>query len=247
MTVNLWTATSVALKNLYQCSRLLLNKYESEGFMKLITRQEHNIMNKSITKLWAKPMSSIMPNSSQEIPPNGSTTAPLSIQSLDDGGAPSPLKPDRQPSGEPKPKRRKGDREGKKDVDRSPPTGVSLADLGGVDSVIEELNELVAMPMLYPETYIRTGIQPPRGVLLHGPPGCGKTMIANAFAAEIAVSFIPLSAPSLVAGMSGESEKKIRDIFEEAKRMAPCLVFIDEIDVIMGKRESAQRRWRKES
>jgi ribosome biogenesis ATPase len=114
-----------------------------------------------------------------------------------------------------------------------------------VDDVIEELNELVAMPMLYPDTYIRTGIQPPRGVLLHGPPGCGKTMIANAFAAEIGVSFIPLSAPSLVAGMSGESEKKIRDIFEEAKRMAPCLVFIDEIDVIMGKRESAQREMEK--
>lgn len=70
-------------------------------------------------------------------------------------------------------------------------------------------------------------------------------MIANAFAAEIGVSFIPLSAPSLVAGMSGESEKKIRDIFEEAKRMAPCLVFIDEIDVIMGKRESAQREMEK--
>jgi ribosome biogenesis ATPase len=130
-------------------------------------------------------------------------------------------------------------------VDRTPPTDISLENLGGVDNVIEELNELVAMPMLYPDTYIRTGIQPPRGVLLHGPPGCGKTMIANAFAAEIGVSFIPLSAPSLVAGMSGESEKKIRDIFEEAKRMAPCLVFIDEIDVIMGKRESAQREMEK--
>jgi ribosome biogenesis ATPase len=70
-------------------------------------------------------------------------------------------------------------------------------------------------------------------------------MLANAFAAEIGVSFIPLSAPSLVAGMSGESEKKIREIFDEAKRMAPCLVFIDEIDVIMGKRESAQREMEK--
>jgi ribosome biogenesis ATPase len=70
-------------------------------------------------------------------------------------------------------------------------------------------------------------------------------MIANAFAAEIGVSYIPLSAPSLVAGMSGESEKKIREIFDEAKRMAPCLVFIDEIDVIMGKRDSAQREMEK--
>lgn len=136
-------------------------------------------------------------------------------------------------------------RKAEKEVDRTPPKDISLANLGGVDAVIEDLNELVAMPMLYPETYIRTGIQPPRGVLLHGPPGCGKTMIANAFAAEIGVSFIPLSAPSLVAGMSGESEKKIREVFDEAKRMAPCLVFIDEIDVIMGKRESAQREMEK--
>ncbi|EHL00311.1 putative Uncharacterized AAA domain-containing protein C16E9.10c [Glarea lozoyensis 74030] len=142
-------------------------------------------------------------------------------------------------------KRRKAERTPAKEVDRTPPTDISLDNLGGVESVIEELNELVAMPMLYPDTYIRTGIQPPRGVLLHGPPGCGKTMIANAFAAEIGVSFIPLSAPSLVAGMSGESEKKIREIFDEAKRMAPCLVFIDEIDVIMGKRESAQREMEK--
>lgn len=70
-------------------------------------------------------------------------------------------------------------------------------------------------------------------------------MIANAFAAEIGVSYIPLSAPSLVAGMSGESEKKIREVFDEAKTLAPCLVFIDEIDVIMGKRESAQREMEK--
>ena len=70
-------------------------------------------------------------------------------------------------------------------------------------------------------------------------------MIANAFAAEVGVSYIPLSAPTLVAGMSGESEKKVREIFDEAKRMAPCLVFIDEIDVIMGKRESAQREMEK--
>jgi ribosome biogenesis ATPase len=154
------------------------------------------------------------------------------------------VKADRQPNGEPSKKRRKADRESKV-VDRTPPQDISLANLGGVDDVIEELNELVAMPMLYPETYLKTGIQPPRGVLLHGPPGCGKTMIANAFAAEIGVSFIPLSAPSLVAGMSGESEKKIREIFDEAKKMAPCLVFIDEIDVIMGKRESAQREMEK--
>jgi ribosome biogenesis ATPase len=143
-------------------------------------------------------------------------------------------------------KRRKaGENRQPKDIDRSPPTDVLLSDLGGVDSVIEELNELVATPMLYPETYAKTGIQPPRGILLYGPSGCGKSMIANAFAAEIGVSFIPISAPSIVSGMSGESEKKLRECFEEAKKMAPCLMFIDEIDAITPKRESAQREMEK--
>ena len=202
-------------------------------------------MNKSITRMWAKSTSASANMTPREgtPPPNGLMTPTLPVQTLPNGGTESPARAERQANGEPKLKRRKAD--SRKEVDRTPPTDISLENLGGVDDVIEELNELVAMPMLYPDTYIRTGIQPPRGVLLHGPPGCGKTMIANAFAAEIGVSFIPLSAPSLVAGMSGESEKKIRDIFEEAKRMAPCLVFIDEIDVIMGKRESAQREMEK--
>lgn len=205
--------------------------------------KEHNIMNKSITRMWAKPTSAITTPREDTPPVNGIST-PLIAAQLPSPETESLAKADRQANGEPRLKRRKGG-EAKKDVDRSPPTDISLENLGGVEHVIEELNELVAMPMLYPDTYIRTGIQPPRGVLLHGPPGCGKTMIANAFAAEIGVSFIPLSAPSLVAGMSGESEKKIRDVFDEAKRMAPCLVFIDEIDVIMGKRESAQREMEK--
>ena len=204
-------------------------------------------MNKSITRLWTtKPttpgtMSPVNGNSGA----SGSSTPIVPMPTTTNGEAELTSKLERQANGEPRLKRRKPERDSKKDTDRSPPTDISLESLGGVDNVIEELNELVAMPMLYPETYIRTGIQPPRGVLLHGPPGCGKTMIANAFAAEIRVSFIPISAPSLVAGMSGESEKKIRDIFEEAKRMAPCLVFIDEIDVIMGKRDSAQREMEK--
>ncbi|KAB8290675.1 hypothetical protein EYC80_008316 [Monilinia laxa] len=209
--------------------------------------KEHNIMNRNITKLWVKPASSPTMSPLNGTPSSGTVTplAPMQPILNGNGEVESPLKSDRQANGEPKSKRRKAEREVKKDADRAPPTDISLENLGGVDNVIEELNELVAMPMLYPETYIRTGIQPPRGVLLHGPPGCGKTMIANAFAAEIGVSFIPISAPSLVAGMSGESEKKIRDLFDEAKRMAPCLVFIDEIDVIMGKRESAQREMEK--
>ncbi|EPS93528.1 hypothetical protein FOMPIDRAFT_1055889 [Fomitopsis schrenkii] len=124
--------------------------------------------------------------------------------------------------------------------DYTPPT-TRLADLGGVDACIEKMLELVAMPLCHPEIYIHTGVQSPRGVLLHGPPGCGKTLLANAIAGELGVPFINISAPSVVSGMSGESEKTLRDTFEEAKRIAPCLLFIDEIDAITPKRESAQR------
>ncbi|KAI0050523.1 AAA-domain-containing protein [Auriscalpium vulgare] len=101
--------------------------------------------------------------------------------------------------------------------------------------------ELVAMPLSHPEIYLHTGVQPPRGVLLHGPPGCGKTLLANAIGGELGLPFISISAPSIVSGMSGESEKTLRETFEEAKRVAPCLLFIDEIDAITPKRESAQR------
>ncbi|KAI0077685.1 AAA-domain-containing protein [Panus rudis PR-1116 ss-1] len=124
--------------------------------------------------------------------------------------------------------------------DYAPPT-TRLSDLGGVEPCIEKMLELVAMPLCHPEVYLHTGVQPPRGVLLHGPPGCGKTLLANAIAGELQVPFINISAPSVVSGMSGESEKTLRDTFEEAKRVAPCLLFIDEIDAITPKRESAQR------
>ncbi|RXW18775.1 hypothetical protein EST38_g7091 [Candolleomyces aberdarensis] len=116
-----------------------------------------------------------------------------------------------------------------------------LSDLGGVEACIEKMLELVAMPLCHPEVYLHTGVSPPRGVLLHGPPGCGKTLLANAIAGELGVPFISISAPSIVSGMSGESEKTLRDTFEEAKKASPCLLFIDEIDAITPKRESAQR------
>lgn len=110
---------------------------------------------------------------------------------------------------------------------------------------MQELGDLLILPMTRPQIYTSSKVQPPRGVLLHGPPGCGKTMIANAFAADLGVPFISISAPSIVSGMSGESEKALRDYFEEAKKVAPCLVFIDEIDAITPKRESAQREMEK--
>ncbi|CAB4255577.1 similar to Saccharomyces cerevisiae YLL034C RIX7 Putative ATPase of the AAA family, required for export of pre-ribosomal large subunits from the nucleus [Maudiozyma barnettii] len=125
--------------------------------------------------------------------------------------------------------------------DRSPPTS-NLKQLGGMDDVIAQLMELIGLPMLHPEIYLTTGVEPPRGVLLHGPPGCGKTSIANAVAGELKIPFISISAPSVVSGMSGESEKRIRDLFEEAKSLAPCLMFFDEIDAITPKRDGGAQR-----
>ncbi|ORY80686.1 P-loop containing nucleoside triphosphate hydrolase protein [Leucosporidium creatinivorum] len=116
-----------------------------------------------------------------------------------------------------------------------------LADLGGVDACVEKMLELVALPLCHPEVYLHTGVRPPRGVLLVGPPGCGKTMLAGAIAGELGVPFISISAPSVVSGMSGESEKTLRETFEEAAKLAPCILFIDEIDAITPKRETAQR------
>ena len=185
-------------------------------------------LNKRLVGMWSKQLANTDGN--QTLPNHenmpATTTAPVKKRLV---------------NGEPPTKKRKAAVE----IDRSPPTHVSLADLGGVDHVIQQLEDLIVLPLLHPEVYVRSKIQPPRGILLHGPPGCGKTMIANAFAAELGVSFITLSAPSVVSGMSGESEKALRDHFEEAKKMAPCLVFIDEIDAITPKRESAQREMEK--
>lgn len=119
---------------------------------------------------------------------------------------------------------------------------IKLSSLGGLTAVTTQLMELVGLPILHPEIYQSTGVEPPRGVLLYGPPGCGKTTIANALAGELQVPFISISAPSVVSGMSGESEKKLRDIFEEAKSIAPCIVFIDEIDAITPKRDGGAQR-----
>ena len=184
-----------------------------------------NDLNKSIVNAWAeKPLKA--PSSAQD-----------EVKSLVVEGASRK----RQVNGEPSAKRRKT----LPVPSRAPPTHLSLADLGGVDDVIKELQDLVVLPLLQPAIFSISKIQPPRGILLHGPPGCGKTMLANAFAAELGVPFIALSAPSVVSGMSGESEKALREHFEEAKRAAPCLVFIDEIDAITPKRESAQREMEK--
>lgn len=124
---------------------------------------------------------------------------------------------------------------------RSDPLPIRYQDLGGIDGVLQDVKELIEYPLKHPEVYSWLGVYPPRGVLLHGPPGCGKTALANAIANECRVPFLRISAPEVVSGMSGESEAKVRGLFQEAAAAAPCIIFIDEIDAIAPKRETAQR------
>jgi len=118
---------------------------------------------------------------------------------------------------------------------------IRYSDLGGMEAVLTEVRELLEVPLKHPEIYTALGVTPPRGVLLHGPPGCGKTLLACAIAGELGVSFMKLSAPEVVSGMSGESEQKIRELFQQASVSAPTIIFLDEIDAITPKRETSQR------
>lgn len=149
----------------------------------------------------------------------------------------------RLPDGQPVKKKRKG--ESKTEINTAPPTHIKLEDVGGVGHVKRQLKELLVLPLLRPEEYTAAKIPIPRGILLHGPPGCGKTMISKAFAAKMGVPLIEILGPSVVSGMSGESEKQVREHFEEARRNAPCLLFIDEIDVIAPKRDTSQSQMEK--
>ena len=121
------------------------------------------------------------------------------------------------------------------------PRPVCLADLGGLEGPVATLKELVERPLAHPEVYAWLGVAPPRGVLLHGPPGCGKTALGHAIAREAGVPFFYLSAPEVVGGLSGESESRLRQLFDAARREAPCIVFIDEVDALAPRRESALR------
>lgn len=114
---------------------------------------------------------------------------------------------------------------------------IAYEDIGGLSEEIKKIREMVEIPLKHPEIFQRLGIEPPKGVLLHGPPGTGKTLLAKAVANESEANFILLNGPEIMSKFYGESEKKIRDIFEEAEKTAPSIVFIDELDAIAPKRE----------
>jgi transitional endoplasmic reticulum ATPase len=114
---------------------------------------------------------------------------------------------------------------------------VNYDDVGGMGDTIRQLREMVELPLRYPELFTRLGVAPPKGVLLHGPPGTGKTRLAQAVANESEASFFSINGPEIMGSGYGESEKHLREIFEEATKASPAIVFIDEIDSIAPKRD----------
>ena len=113
---------------------------------------------------------------------------------------------------------------------------VTYDDLGGLAGAIDQLREMVELPLRYPELFQRLGVDPPKGVLLHGPPGTGKTRLARAVANESDAEFFLINGPEIMGSAYGESEKALREIFEQATQNAPSIIFIDEIDSIAPKR-----------
>ena len=119
-------------------------------------------------------------------------------------------------------------------------TGISYEEVGGLRKEIRRVREMIELPLRYPQLFEQLGIDAPKGVLLHGPPGTGKTLLARAVAHETEAKFISVSGPEVIHKFYGESEAKLRGIFEEATKNAPCIIFLDELDAIAPKRETVQ-------
>jgi len=114
--------------------------------------------------------------------------------------------------------------------------GVKYSDIGGLEKQVRELREAVELPLKNPELFRKLGIEPPRGVLLYGPPGCGKTLLAKAVATETKATFIRIVASEFVQKFIGEGARLVREVFEYARKKAPAIIFIDEIDAIASRR-----------
>jgi transitional endoplasmic reticulum ATPase len=116
---------------------------------------------------------------------------------------------------------------------------VGYDDIGGCRRQLEQIREMVELPLRHPQLFKSIGIKPPRGILMYGPPGCGKTMIARAVANETGAFFFLINGPEIMSKLAGESEANLRKAFEEAEKNSPAVIFIDEIDAIAPKREKA--------
>lgn len=113
---------------------------------------------------------------------------------------------------------------------------ITFEDIGGVETIIDQIREVIELPLKHPEIYQHLGIKPHKGILLYGDPGNGKTLIAKAIANEVKAHFIPISGPELISKWHGESEENLRKIFKEARDLQPSIIFFDEIDSVAQKR-----------
>lgn len=195
-----------------------------------------NSLNNSLTQLYRPAPSPPKPLPLQPSSSAGVESTPLKTNPKKKKREPPPepvFDPNFQPSGGPN---------GPSDWinELSWPT-INYSDVGGIEAILKDIRELIEYPLTHPEIYHHLGVDPPRGVLLHGPPGCGKTLLATATAGELKCPLLKVSGPELVSGVSGESELKIRSLFATAKKHAPCILFLDEIDAITPKRSTSQR------
>ncbi|MCP8307265.1 MAG: CDC48 family AAA ATPase [archaeon] len=122
-------------------------------------------------------------------------------------------------------------------IEKGIPLRVTYEEIGGLREEIIRLREIVELPLRHPEVFQRLGIDPPNGILLYGPPGCGKTLLAKALANESEANFFPISGPEIMNKYYGETEARLREIFKDAKENSPSIIFIDELDAIAPKRE----------
>ncbi|EDM01313.1 spermatogenesis associated 5 (predicted), isoform CRA_b [Rattus norvegicus] len=129
--------------------------------------------------------------------------------------------------------------QGMNDIRPSAMREVSWSDIGGLENIKLKLKQAVEWPLKHPKSFSRMGIQPPKGVLLYGPPGCSKTMIAKALANESGLNFLAIKGPELMNKYVGESERAVREVFRKARAVAPSIIFFDELDALAVERGSS--------
>ncbi|RAW46589.1 AAA family ATPase [Halorubrum sp. 48-1-W] len=168
---------------------------------------------------------------------SGSRTRNAGGGTSETGTAEGPTGTDGRPAGEGPPageEPRAGDAAGPPEEHTA---GATYEDIGGLDEELELVRETIELPLSEPEVFTRLGVDPPKGVLLYGPPGTGKTLIARAVANEVDATFITVDGPEIMSKYKGESEERLREVFERAGEQAPAIVFFDELDSIAGKRD----------
>ncbi|GAB7091681.1 hypothetical protein JCM18237_19520 [Halorubrum luteum] len=169
--------------------------------------------------------------------PTGSTGKPTGDASGSTRSGDDARRPDAPPAPGTDAQAKGTGRAGDPDPPAERTAGATYEDIGGLDEELELVRETIELPLSEPEVFTRLGVEPPKGVLLYGPPGTGKTLIARAVANEVDATFITIDGPEIMSKYKGESEERLRDVFERAGEESPAIVFFDELDSIAGKRD----------